>query len=951
MKRFYSLAFRNLWGRKLRTLITSLGVVLGTATVLAFGITNATVESSLNDFFSRSAGDADLTISSNDRGQTFRERALRQAADFPDVVLALGSLWRGGTIRLADEDKDITLVGIVPDTDPQVRSYQLAAGRMVNDSDRIHTIVLVATFAEENGIRLGDDLEIDLGGGRAERFEVVGLLESEGAARVRNGAIGFLRLDVAQDLFNEGRRLSQVDVVVSPEIATDADALDGFKEELAAYMGDDYIVTYPAAIGQAITDSMASLRTGMGIFSVVALFVGAMLIYNTFSMTIAERTAEIGALRAIGATRGQILQLVLLEAVLMGFVGSVPGLGLGVFLAIPLVQMFAQGFAGIPIDRFTVPPASVAQAVLVGTVVTLLAALTPTWQAGRISPMAAMRVRAKSRRGFLVRYGWKLGLVLMAFSLSGVIVNILSASVLWLAPSLENDNLITFRTALSTILLVIGLLIMAPRFWTTVVVPAGLQIQRLRRRIANPPRAVRKTDRALRFLAEGGWVIGLMLVTQGLANLTRVWSYLPDASFFVLTFTGGTLVVPVIIRLLEKGARRLLSLLYGPAGELGSRNLNRALGRTSLTVGVLMVGATLTIAIGSIQTAFDDALNDWVDTTLGGDLTVESERGQRPEVANQLMTVPGVELATPFNIIAVPMTGVTNSDGFSPADDSLGFQVVDLPGYRQVAGFQFAEDDEHEDEILARLAQGDAVLIASVLSDKYNVHRGDSVRLRTHRGERDFEVVGITNNFVWGGKSVIGIWSDMERYLGYNRVWIFLVKLSQGADPEAVQQAIETRLERYGDFEVESAVEFRETLSREVRSFMAIFNVVVYIAVLVAGLGVVNTMTMNILERVREIGTLRSIGMTRGQLASMVLAEAAAMGVIGGAFGLGIGWLISEDMVVRMGEMSGWQFDYIFPTTAFVSAAITALIVSQVAALYPVRRAGGVRIVEAIQHE
>ncbi len=946
MRRLNSLALRNLWSRKLRTLITGFGIVLGVATVLAFGVTNATVENSLNDFFSQTSGDADLTISSSDRGQTFRERAMRRVANFPGVTLAVGSLWRGADVRLPEENERITLVGIDPNADPQVRSYKLAEGRLIDDTDRTYTIVLVTTFAEDNGIRLGDDLEIDMGGGRVEAFEVVGLLKSEGTARLNNGAIGFLRLDVAQNLFDEGNRLSQVDVVVSPAIATDSDALDRFKESLAAYMGDDYTVTYPEAIGQAITDSMAGLRAGLAVFSTIALFVGAMLIYNTFSMTIAERTAEIGILRAIGATRRQILRLVLIEAGLMGFLGSMLGLGLGIFLAIPLVQMFAQGFGGIPLERFTVPPASVVQAVLVGTIVTLLAAFIPAWQAGRISPVEAMRVRAETHQGFITRHGWKIGLVLMSFSLSNVILNALSSPVLWLVPSLENGNLAAFRSGLSAVLLVIGLVTMAPRFWTTVLRLGGRRWEGMQRRIA-----VWAQNRYFNFFAEGGWVIGLMLLTQGVANLTRLPDYLPDASFFILMFTGGTLVVPVTIQLLEKITRHVLSLLYGPAGGLGSRNLGRARGRTSLTVGVLMVGATMTIAIGSIQAAFDGALNDWVDSTLGGDLTVESERGQPIEFANQLMTISGVELATPLNVIDTQMTGVTKGDGFSPGDDSLGFQVVDLPAYRQVAGFQFAEGAGHEDEILARLAQGDAVLISSVLSDKYDVHPGDSVRIRTRRGERDFEVAGVVNSFMWGGNSVIGIWSDGERYLGTNRTWVFLIKLSPGADAEAVQRDIETRLRRYGDFEVKSAVEFRETIIQDVSNFMAIFNIVVYIAVLVAGLGVVNTMTMNILERVREIGMLRSIGMTRGQVGRMVLAEAAAMGVIGGAFGLGIGWLIAEDMVVGMSQGSGWQFDYIFPTTAFVSAAIISLVISQLAALYPVWRAGGMRIVEAIQHE
>jgi ABC-type antimicrobial peptide transport system permease subunit len=947
MRQLNSLALRNLWSRKLRTLVTGLGIVLGVATVLAFGITNATVENSLNDFFSQTAGDADLSITSSDRDQTFRQRALCQAEDFPGVDLAVGSLWRGGELRLSDEDKSIALVGIEPETDSLVRSYKLAAGRMIHDADRTYTIVLVSSFAEDNGILLGDDIEANLGKSHVETFEVVGLLKNEGAARSNNGAVGFLRLDVAQDLFDEGGRLSQVDVVVSPEIATDRDRLEHFKESLAKHMGDDYTVAFPSAVGQAIVDSMAGLRSGLGIFSTVALFVGAMLIYNTFSMTIAERTAEIGLLRAVGAIRGQVLQIVLVEALLMGFLGSVLGLGLGVVLAIPMVQLFASGFGGIPLDRFTVPTASIVLSVLVGIFVTLLAALIPAIQAGRISPVEAMRVRAESRRGFLARNGWKFGLALMSFSLGNALISGLTSPLLWLAPSLADGDIASFRTAVSAVLAASGLFTMAPRFWTSVLRLIGQRWTGLTQRIDS------WTDnRAFDFLAEGGWVIGLVFLTQALANLTPIWDYLPDATFFIITFTGGTLVMPVIIELLERSARRALSFLYGAAGGLGSRNLSRARGRTSLTVGVLMVGATLTIAIGSMRAAFDGAINDWVDNILGGDLTVESERGQRVEFVNQLMTIPGVELATPFSVVPVELTGVASkNEGFSTQDDTLGFEAVDLPGYHEIAGFQFAEDAELEDQILSRLAQGDAVLISSVLSDSYDVHRGDWVRLRTRRGERDFEIAGVVSDFMWGGKSVIGIQSDMEQYLGINRVWLFLIDLSPGADADAVQHTIETRLSRYGDFEVEKAVEFRATISRDVRSFMAIFNVVVYIAVLVAGLGVINTMTMNILERVREIGMLRAIGMTRGQVGRMVLAEAGAMGVIGAIFGLGIGWLIAENMVVEMGQSSGWQFDYIFPTAAFVSAAITTLIISQLAAIYPVRRAGGMRIVEAIQHE
>ncbi|UCC87700.1 MAG: ABC transporter permease [Anaerolineales bacterium] len=946
MRTLTHLSVRNLWSRKLRTLVTGFGIVLGVATVLAFGIANATVERSLNDFFSQTAGEADLTISSSDQGQVFRERAVREAVDFPGVELAVGSLWKGGDLRLPDKDKQIALVGIHPETDPQVRSYQLAEGRMIDISDRTYSIVLAAAFAEDNGIHLGDDLEIELADAQVEIFEVVGLLANQGVARLNNGAIGFSRLDVVQDLFDESGRLSQVEVVLSPEITTDRDTLEQLKDDLATYLGDDYTVSYPAAVGQAIIDSLAGLRAGLGIFSTVALFVGAMLIYNTFSMTLAERTVEIGILRAVGAVRGQILRLALAEAALLGLIGSTIGLGLGAFLAIPMVQIFAQAFGGIPLDRFSVPPASVVLSVLVGIMVTLLAGLVPAIQASRISPVEAMQVRAASRLTFLARNGWKIGLALMAFSLGNAFLTALSTLILQLAPFLGDESTAGLRHVLSAILLVVGLLVTAPRLLS--------QVSRLLRQpwVDATQRVDRLViNRRFRFFTKGGWVIGLALLMQGLANLTPIWDYLPDASFFIFTFTGGTLLMPAVIQLLERSARRLLSLLYGPAGGLGSRNLHRARGRTSLTIGVLMVGATLTIAIGSLQAAFDGAISEWVDKTLGGDLTVAAQRGQRIDFASQLMGIPGVELATPYSLISVEMTGIVNKFGFSAESNSLGFQAVDLPGYRELSGFQFMEDAEFEDEMLAHLARGGAVLVSGVLSDEHDIHRGDLIRLRTRRGEHDFEVAGVISNFNWGGRSVVATWSDMERYLGVSQASLFLVKLSPGADEETIKRALETRLSRYGEFEVESAVKFRETISRDASSLMAVFNVVVYIAVLVGGLGVINTMTMNILERVREIGMLRAVGMTRAQIGRMVLAEAAAMGVIGGAFGLGIGWLIAEDMVAAMEAGSGWQFDFTFPVAAFMSAAITSVVVSQLAALYPVWRAGGMRIVEAIQHE
>ncbi len=125
----------------------------------------------------------------------------------------------------------------------------------------------------------------------------------------------------------------------------------------------------------------------------------------------------------------------------------------------------------------------------------------------------------------------------------------------------------------------------------------------------------------------------------------------------------------------------------------------------------------------------------------------------------------------------------------------------------------------------------------------------------------------------------------------------------------------------------------------------------VWIAVVVGALGVINTMTMNVIERVREIGVLRSIGVTRGQLLGLILSEAAAMGALGALFGVLIALPLSHLSITRMSEISGFPVNYLFSPQAFVAGVLTALVVSQIAAVYPTWRAGRINIVEAVKEE
>ncbi len=145
--------------------------------------------------------------------------------------------------------------------------------------------------------------------------------------------------------------------------------------------------------------------------------------------------------------------------------------------------------------------------------------------------------------------------------------------------------------------------------------------------------------------------------------------------------------------------------------------------------------------------------------------------------------------------------------------------------------------------------------------------------------------------------------------------------------------------------------EFKAKILTLASESFRLFDVLGLIGVVVAALGVVNTLMMNVLERQREIGSLRSLGLTRWQTTKMVLAEAATLGVIGGVFGLGFGYVLSQIFITALNAMSGYDLQYLFTLSPFLAGAAIALIVSQVAALYPAWKAAGVNIVEAVKHE
>lgn len=842
-------------------MLTTFGIVLGVAVILAISITNLSTLDSINRLFSEASGKASLVVTSSATDQSgIREDLVRRTLTVPGVKIAIPTLHvqtlpadevsqgQLGVSLFGQVTGGLQLYGVDPNLDISARDYNIVAGRFLSPDLGVHEVVLVQDYANQKRFELGHDLRVLTPTG-IEPLRIVGLMSKEGPGQLNNGAFGVMPLQAAQTLFDRDGELDQIEIVSTPQYSS-GEGPDALKAALQTRLGKNYSVVYPASQGKRVTQMLSTYQLGLNFFSVIALFVGAFLIYNAFSMTVVERTREIGMLRTIGMTRGQIIRQILGEAVALGILGSVLGVGLGILLAQGLIRLM-ELLVGQPVNKIGIPFDGLLTSVLVGILVTLAAALIPAWQASRVSPLEALRIRGSSREGWLVTRGWAAGLVMIAVSYLSFFYNPL---------------------------------------------PPALQYQ------------------------VGGTAV------------------------FTL-FVGATLLIPASVSAWERAVRPFLRGLYGNEGELGARNTQRVKMRTTLTVAALMIGVAMILAIRSMTDSFEHDIRDWINVYIGGDLFVHSNLPLDVGFGNRLASVPGVSAVAPVRYLD---TQKVNGDG---SQDLISMMAVDPTTYRQVTSFVFTSGQGDPNLLLDRLAQGDGVFISSVVSEKYNLKQGDTIRLKTRTGDHDFPVLAVVVDFYNQGLVVEGSWRDMQRYYGLNDVAAFLLKMAPGQTADALKQRIDNLYGNQLHLTVESNTAIKSTALSLTGQAFTLFDVLATIAVLVAALGVVNTMTMNVLERTQEIGMLRSLGMTKLQVVKMVLAEAGIMGIIGGGFGLAFGLFLSRLFLIAITQVQGYELSYVLPTQGIIISAIIAVIVSQLAGLLPARRAAGIRIIESIHFE
>ncbi len=832
------IAWRSLRARPGRTLLTIIGVALGVAVLFAGLATNVAIESSVDRTVRDLVGRADLRMAAfGDSGLSRETLAAIEGTE--GVAVAAPVLERqtyllaGPSVGLPDP---VTILGIDPGREPQVHDLTLAEGFGLTGMDEPSALI-TRRLAEDDGLAVGSELSIQ-GAGDTARYRVVGILAGDGPSVGTFGRTVVVPLRTAQAVFDqEGATRVDLRLADGADPATVTAALE------ASLLTEPYVLSSPADLAASLRASTADFQATTALIAAIALFTGAFLIFNTLSMTLVERTRELGLLRAAGATRGQVTGYVLRQALLLGVVGSLVGVALGSILAAAMVA-YVRTVGDVTIDGPTLPVSAFVATFIVGIVVTLAAALEPARRAGSISPIEALKSRSEGTSARRARLGW-LVVVFVVVAVAGVLV------------------------------------------W-----PRG---------------------------------IGGVGVTRALI----VYAILLVA----------TLLLPIVLRPLTRAAGRPFALFFRLEERLARGSITRDRSRAILTIGPLAVGLAAVVALGAVGQNARASASAWIEDVIPGDVVATSIRPISSDegIAAELAVVSGVERVTEIATFDLAVDG-RRTDGVAVSGSDLAADGR----LRFVAG--------ERDAALAALDGGGATIVPQALATRLRLTLDQVVDVAAVDGTTlELRIVGIAERTLPGraGEAMLVGWGDATAHLGVAGTDAFAVRFMPDA-PANTRADLEAAAS-LAALDVVSLGQIQGAIDSELGRIFGLFDALALVAVLVAALGIVNTLTMNVIERVREIGVLRAAGMTRGQVWRSVVVEAGIVGLAGAVMGVLAGVAIGVVMVALAGgraELTG-----VVPWAVVALVFVLGVAVAMLAAAYPAHIASRISIIRAVQYE
>ncbi len=441
-----------------------------------------------------------------------------------------------------------------------------------------------------------------------------------------------------------------------------------------------------------------------------------------------------------------------------------------------------------------------------------------------------------------------------------------------------------------------------------------------------------------------GAIVGAVLIV--VAFLTLLPGNLGLAALGILLFVIGlALVLPALIYPLARIFGRLLIIAFAREGQIAQGNLTRQPGRAAVTASAITIGLSLLVAMGSLIVSLRGGMTGWVNTTLGSDYLFMPPSlvlgggniGAGSQMMADIEALPGVEKATSLRLATSQV-------------DGTDVQVVgiDPVTYPQIAGLIFADGNERT--AYEALGNGRAIIVNGIFAAQNGVAVGDELALQSPNGTLTYQVVAIGGDFL-NFKLATGYISQANLAQDFNETTDMLVMVDRVASADAAQVAagLQQVATGYPAFTFYSLAEWQTEMDRTMAAMNGMYVLLIILAI-PSLIALINTLAINVLERTREIGTLRAVGATRRQVRRMITAESLLLAATGTLFGLLAGLWLSYILVGAM-SMVGMILPFSFSFAGIIMAIVVGLGFGILGALIPARQAAKLDIVRALAYE
>jgi putative ABC transport system permease protein len=446
-------------------------------------------------------------------------------------------------------------------------------------------------------------------------------------------------------------------------------------------------------------------------------------------------------------------------------------------------------------------------------------------------------------------------------------------------------------------------------------------------------------------------VVGIgLLVSAGLLIRLPPMGTVPVGSLAacILIIFAGRIWMPRFVQLLHAGLATVPRGRLGVEAALATDNLPRDLGRTASTASGLMAAAALTISSATFIVSFVTSLQTWSAQTVPGDLFVTSGAStsglsqRNTPMSNslraELLAIPG--------IARVRRTRMIDYDYRGAPVKMVATEVREF-----VKRSRFTPLEGTREEIKTGLLAG-GVIVSENFARLYKVHRGARMTLGTTSGPHDFAVAGVIVDYSSDRGSILMDRSTFIQYWNDSRVDTFEVHVKPKVSPEAVRRSINEKLGEKNDLFVLTNREFRNEFVKAVDRIFSLLHVLEVVTLIVAALGMVTAVLANVIDRVREIGVLRAVGMLRSQVRKMVVVESALTGMIGTLAGVGVGVVLGYILLRHITMVQiGWYLPYRVPIASIIELSLVTIPISALAGLYPAQHAASLVVSDALDYE